>query len=458
MHDRGIKVVPFLSNHWDHELGKLALANRQVLADEVADAVSMYGLDGVNIDIENMTEVDRNNYTDFVKRLSTLLPATKTLAVAVAANPYGFEEGWQASYDYKALGQYSDYLMIMAYDEHYPGGLAGPVASGPFVENSIRYALKTAPSGKIVLGIPFYGRLWKTGSGTEGYGISITTIEKMINEYNGRVVYDSESQSSKAVFTIRPGEEKFVLEGNLLPAGTYEVWYENDESLKYKLRLVQKYNLKGTGSWSLGQENKNIWNFYSLWLNGHYFVDTSGNWALGDILAMVDKGWMKGVSNTLFMPGKALTRAEAAAEFVRALGLVKQGYDAGFSDIEGHWAKDDIITAKQNGIVTGQGNGLFSPEAPVTREEMAVMLDRILQQSETPVEEYNPYWDVSREENPWAYGSILDMTYQGGFKGRPDGAFHAAESVTRAEMAALMNRISSYIGNDFAAIPGSNPS
>jgi hypothetical protein len=280
----------------------------------------------------------------------------------------------------------------------------------------------------------------------------------MINEYNGRVVYDSESQSPKAVFTIRPGEEKFVLEGNLLPAGTYEVWYENDESLKYKLRLVQKYNLKGTGSWSLGQENKNIWNFYSLWLNGHYFVDTGGNWALGDILAMVDKGWMKGVSNTLFLPGKALTRAEAAAVFVRALGLVKQGYDAGFSDIEGHWAKDDIITAKQNGIVTGQGNGLFSPEAPVTREEMAVMLDRILQQSETPVEEYNPYWDVSREENPWAYGSILDMTYQGVFKGRPDGAFHAAESVTRAEMAALMNRISSYIGNDFAAIPGSNPS
>lgn len=161
MHKKGIRVVPFLSNHWDRYLGRTALSNRYRLVDQIIDAIIEYNLDGVNIDLENLNEEDRNAYTDFVRLLRSKIPEGKVLAVAVASNPNGLTVGWHGSYDYSGLGKYSDYLMIMTYDEHYSGGSAGPVASIGFVENSIKYALERVPKDKIVLGIPFLGAYGK---------------------------------------------------------------------------------------------------------------------------------------------------------------------------------------------------------------------------------------------------------------------------------------------------------
>ncbi len=67
MHRRRVRVVPFLSNHWDRELGRKALSNRKKLAEQIARAVAQYGLDGVNVDIENVTHQDRNAYSEFVE-------------------------------------------------------------------------------------------------------------------------------------------------------------------------------------------------------------------------------------------------------------------------------------------------------------------------------------------------------------------------------------------------------
>ncbi len=55
MHNRGIKVVPFLSNHWDRSLGRAALANREELADQIAKFIVDNNLDGVQVDIENVS-------------------------------------------------------------------------------------------------------------------------------------------------------------------------------------------------------------------------------------------------------------------------------------------------------------------------------------------------------------------------------------------------------------------
>lgn len=160
MHQKGITVVPFLSNHWDRETGRKALKNREKLATQVANAIQKYGFDGVNVDIENLTEADRDTYSDLVRRIRNKLPSEKSVCVAVAANPNSWTTGWQGSYDYKSLGEIADYIMLMAYDDHYEGSEEGPVAGIEFVEDSIRYALKYIPSNKILLGVPFYGRYW----------------------------------------------------------------------------------------------------------------------------------------------------------------------------------------------------------------------------------------------------------------------------------------------------------
>lgn len=268
MHNRGIKVVPFLSNHWDRNAGRAALSNRTTLINQIAAAVNSYNLDGVNVDIENLTGADTANYTSFVSLLRKKLGQGKTIAVAVAANPYNWTSGWQASYDYAALSQYSDYLMIMAYDEHYESGEPGAVASIGFVEKSIQYALKHAGKEKTVLGIPFYGRYWQNGASYGGYGASLSTIKSIVASYSGTVTYDTATKSVKAVVTIKSTDTKPVIGGRTLEAGTYTFWYENEASLKEKLSLVNKYDIYGAGSWSLGQETADTWSYYSAALNG----------------------------------------------------------------------------------------------------------------------------------------------------------------------------------------------
>lgn len=148
MHAMGIKVVPMLSNHWDRNGGKLALANPEALAAEIAENVKKYNLDGVNVDIENVTQTERDKYTRLVAELRRLIPAEKEVSVAVAANPNGWTTGWHGSYDYEALAQHADYLMIMAYDESWQGSAAGPVASYDFVKNPLNTPLNMLPLKK----------------------------------------------------------------------------------------------------------------------------------------------------------------------------------------------------------------------------------------------------------------------------------------------------------------------
>ncbi|HHV98706.1 MAG TPA: glycoside hydrolase [Clostridiaceae bacterium] len=445
MHARGVKVVPFLSNHWDRSAGRNALSKREALAQQIATVINKYNLDGVNVDIENLTEADRENYTDFIRILRNKLGYKKSLSVAVAPNPYNISKGWQGSYDYAALAKYSDYLMIMAYDESYQGGPAGPVASASFVERSIEHAIERVPKNKIVLGIPFYGRLWKNDGSYGGYGVSNATVEQLIQKYNGKVTYDKNAQTPKAVITIKAGDQKPTILGKKLDAGTYTIWYENEQSIKYKLSLVQKYDIKGTGSWSLGQETADTWSYYDRWLNGRYFTDSEGHWAEKSIFFVEEKGWMNGVSSTKFAPDKVITRAEVAAVLVRALELEGDTSGTSFKDTSKHWARNEIEIARQNNIVIGVGDGNFLPDNPVTRQEIAVMLDRILSLPDADEEFDNPYWDITYNKFKWSYDSILKMTYNGIFTGGTDGGFHPYEGTTRAQMAVLMERISKYI-------------
>jgi len=460
MHSRGIKVVPYLSNDWDRNAGRLALRKRHKLAEDIAEAVEKYNLDGVNVDLENLTEEDKDRYTDFVRLLRRKLPAGKTVAVAVASNPKSVTTGWHGSYDYEGLARYCDYLMLMAYDEHYGGGPAGPVASINFVEKSIEYALKYVPKEKLVLGIPFYGRIWRVGGGISGRGVSLRQVQSLISTYGGKVTFNKVYLSPKATISIKPSDPKPSIYGVQLQAGTYTIWFENEESIKYKLRLVEKYDLRGTGSWSLGQETSSVWNYYSLWLNGHYYEDLEGHWATNPIIYSLNKGLIttKEVKEkSIFAPDQPLTRAEAAYALVRALNLEKDrrsNNKVTFTDIADHWAKDEIEIAAQHGIITGRKDGTFAPNDPVSREEMSVMLDRLFSinhrnnilasRSNSMVSASGmdiSYKDVNRDLCSWSYDSIIRMSQQGIITGTPDGYFKPKDKITRAEAAVMLYRL-----------------
>ncbi|WP_099191758.1 S-layer homology domain-containing protein [Tepidibacter mesophilus] len=428
MHNKGIKVVPFISNHWDRSLGRKALSNRYNLVNQIAEAIEKYDLDGVNIDIENVTDVDKESYTDFVKRLSENISGDKEISVAVAANPNGWTRGWHGSYDYEKLAIYSDYIFLMAYDESYIGGPEGPVASISFVEKSIKELLKHVDNDKVILGIPFYGRYWKVGASYGGNGSSLKSIEETVKKYPSDVVFDEESKSVKA--TVYKDDE------------TYIYWYENEQSIIEKLRLVQKYDLKGSGSWSLGQENKEIWNYYSMWLDGEYLVDIYNHWARNSIYSMIDNEIMNGISSMYFAPNNNLTRAQAAVILTRLLGIDDEYITSNsFNDVSiDYWAYNEIELAKKYGLINGKEKNKFYPDAPITREEISAMLSRLIKDNYS---DYNmEFSDVN--DKMWSYNYINKMRNMNILNGYEEGMFYPNRNLTRAEMATIVDRILKY--------------
>lgn len=267
MKERNIIVTPFLSNHWVRSKGRAALKNAENLTNQIVTAIEEYQLDGVNIDIENLTPDDRDSLSNFVKLLSEKLPEDKILSVSVAANPDASETGWQGSYDYAKLGAYSDYLFVMTYDEHGQGGACGPVASLEFSRKSIEYTLRYVSKDKIVMGIPFFGRYWKNGEDYGGDAIVIGAMPALLSKIHEVIRYDVKVGEACVKFHIENPVRKVKINGKVLENGDYTIWYPNEESIRLKLNLVNEYDLLGAGVWALGQEKVDVWEYYHNELN-----------------------------------------------------------------------------------------------------------------------------------------------------------------------------------------------
>lgn len=441
MHQKGLTVTPFYSNHWDRELGNAALDNMHTVTDKLAAAIIEYNLDGINIDIENVSEQYRDQYTAFVKLLREKLPG-RIIAVSVAANPYNWTTGWHGSYDYTALAQYSDYLMIMAYDESYEGSDPGAVASLNFIERSILYALQRVSGDKLVLGVPLYGRFWKTGDAVGGYGITMNDVETLIGLYpDAAVRYDNTVHAAEV--TVNLTADFKLWGGRTMTPGSYTIWYDSLPSLEKKINLVNAYGLKGLGTWALGQEKADFWQMCGETLENLIFRDITGHWAEQSILYCYEQGWMFGDKGR-FRPNATMTRAEAATVMVRVMGLQESEAESDFDDTKNHWAREYIAIARANHLISGVGNNRFRPDAPITREQVAVLIDNAAVFSNAVDYHDNPFSDVSPESTPWSYEAIIKMYHNGVFTGYPDGTFRPKANIKRAEMARILENLTGF--------------
>lgn len=216
-------------------------AQKQAIT-EIHNALSNWGMTGINLDLENVPAADRQALTEFVAELSSTLRAdgfkvTMAVPAKTSDNP---NNNFSGAYDYAELGKHVDQLMIMAYDQHYTGGHPGPVASVEWVEKVVQYATSQIPANKVVLGIPNYGYDWPKS----GVGKGVTYNQTMDLAATHGVSIRWESKDKVPYFSYGNGNE---------------VWFENRYSIKYKLDLVNKYDLGGIALWRLGQEDPGIW-------------------------------------------------------------------------------------------------------------------------------------------------------------------------------------------------------
>ena len=460
MHGLNIKVKPFLSNNWDKPSGIAGLNNKEALSEQISRAVYDNNLDGVDVDIQNVSHIYRELYTEFVKLLREKMP-NKEISVAVAANPNNWTLGWHGSYDYENLAKYSDYLMIMAYDESFYNSPPGPVASKTFVENSIKYALKYTTPQKIILGMPFYGRYWKSGEG--GNALTAKDAEMLIEKYNAQKIYDENTESAKVFVTINADDIKPKLwGGRILEAGSYEIWYDDLRSIKYKLNLAEKYNLKGTGSWAMGQENIDVWSLYkqkttpgeldpidTIELPPEVtvttpFTDIKNHWAYENILVVNEKGWMSGNPNKTFLPNNNLTRGECAEMIMKISNLpeIQNWVDYSFIDSQISWANKSIANARYYGFITGKDDNLYYPNNNITREEFAAIIDRTFNLAVSVNFLKTEFKDL--EKDRWSYNSIAILSENNVITGYEDGTFKPTSFITRAETAAILSKLLGY--------------
>ncbi len=267
MHEKGVLVTPFLSNHWGRKKAQAALKNADALADQIAQAVEKYNLDGVNVDLENLLAKDKDNLTNFIRILREKLSENKILTIAVGANPYKLTNSWVSAYDYSALAEYVDYMVLMAYDEHSAGGSEGPVASINFVEESVKVILESASRDKIVLGMPLYGRFWEVGADNGGEAIIQSQIEKIAKRYNTVPVYSEITGTSTFTINVQEDDNKAYINGRYLPEGTYTIYYDGETSFNRKLEVMNEYGLRGAALWALGNEEDKFWDYYGKGLN-----------------------------------------------------------------------------------------------------------------------------------------------------------------------------------------------
>ncbi|SDD44564.1 glycosyl hydrolase family 18 protein [Sporomusa acidovorans] len=218
-------------------------ALRTKAIDNFEAYIKKYNLDGINVDFEMVPAEDRDNLTAFMKELSERLKPQGYI-VSIDVFPKQNEDNdVAAAYDYAALAKYADKIMIMTYDNHGVWSGPGPIADIRWVENNLKYALRFIPKNKLYLGIAAYGYDW-SAQGTQSLDFkSITDLSK---RYGQAVQWDDMSKSPYFSYTAADGV-------------AHTVWFENSESIKFKLSLITKYDIAGAAMWKLGEEDPKVW-------------------------------------------------------------------------------------------------------------------------------------------------------------------------------------------------------
>ena len=166
------------------------------------------------------------------------------------------------------------------------------------------------------------------------------------------------------------------------------------------------------------------------------FSDTSGHWAETYINTAVNLKIITGYPDGKFLPDKAVTRAEFATMVNKALG--NAGSESlTFSDVSSsEWYYNDVAKAVAAAYTAGYDDNTFRPNNPITRQEAAVMISRIVPTygEDANLKAYSDYGSIS----DWAYDAVERVNGKGYIGAYSDGKIHPTDKLTRAQTAKII--------------------
>jgi len=205
------------------------------------------GLTGINIDFEGIFPADRQAYSDFVAELATQLHAEGSMLMlsVPAKSSDAPSDDWSWPFDYAAIGKTADFIQVMTYDEHVPGGAPGPVAGIDWMTASLDYAVSQITPDKLLLGLPAYGYDFDLSHDT-GVTVAWRDIQALVKSKGAEPVFDPASESEYFNYTAADGSH-------------HQVWYDVPQGIQDKTRLAKTLNLAGVSMWALGFEDGTFW-------------------------------------------------------------------------------------------------------------------------------------------------------------------------------------------------------
>ena len=274
-HQQGVEVWGLVSNFGakDHGLENPSFSEimtyssrRDNLVNNIISVAIQYNLDGINIDFESLDTSIYESYIQFIRELS-LKCANNGIVLSVDIPAPHLNRFISC----EELSNYADYIILMAYDEYYSSSEeAGPTASIGFVTDSVDYAVNRAPANQVILGMPFYSKLWCK---TPAEGEDLSAIDAGTN-----ITYDlscrDTSMSEQQKLIKANGAEPIWLDDYGMyfveyknKNSIYQIWVEDAASIEQKLKVMNSYQLAGGAFWKLGQEPNSIWDTVIKYIN-----------------------------------------------------------------------------------------------------------------------------------------------------------------------------------------------
>lgn len=249
MHQRGTDVWALVSD-FDTNVDFAALYSskkaRTNMVNTLINDAEKYGFDRINLDFENIKSAYAKDYLQFVRELSI---ACERKGLVLSTDNYK-PEAYNRCYNLKEQSRFVDYVIVMAYDEHYAGTDAGSVASLPFVKEAVEATVQLVGKEHVIAGIPFYTRIWTTTDGnTTSRAVGMQAAVDQLNSDGQVALWNDDCGQYVASYTV----------GN----STRQIWFEEEKSIEAKMQIIQENNVAGVAGWKLGLEKSSVWSVIS---------------------------------------------------------------------------------------------------------------------------------------------------------------------------------------------------
>lgn len=253
-HSQNVEVWALFSNLENKDADSAEVlthtSKRQNLVNQIISMAIQYNLDGINLDFEALSRENVGDaYIQFVRELSIKCANN---GIVLSVDNYVPTE-YTSFYNRREQANFADYVVIMGYDEHYAGSDEGSVSSLGWVKQGVSDTLDEVPASQVILGMPFYTRVWTIDDPVTSQVYSMRGANDLLTTMGAKKTWQADNGQNYAEF--KDGDK------------ICKVWLEDSASAEERLKLMQDKKLAGASFWKLGLETSDVWDTIIKYIN-----------------------------------------------------------------------------------------------------------------------------------------------------------------------------------------------